>query len=101
MSHIVPFRALRPGRAFAKEVAACPYDVVNLAEARDIVRGNPLSFLHVEKSEIDVPSYPHGGDVYGTARDNLSGLVNRGILFREGKECLYIYRQQMASRVPI
>ncbi len=99
MSHIVPLKALRPRREFVKQVAACPYDVVSLEEAREIGRTNLLSFLHVEKSEIDVPTYPDAGDVYGTAKRNLSGLVDRGMLFRETKNCLYLYRQRMGSHV--
>ena len=55
MSRVVPFRALRPGNAVVRQVAAPPYDVLNVAEARELVRLNPLSFLHVEKSEIGHP----------------------------------------------
>ena len=54
MSRVVPFQALRPGKPFVGRVAALPYDVLNVAEARQQVRENPLSFLHVEKSEIDL-----------------------------------------------
>src|SRR5450759_4009776 len=55
MSRVVPFRALRPGKAVVRQVAAPPYDVLSVAEAREQVRDTPLSFLHVEKSEIDLP----------------------------------------------
>ena len=98
MSQIVPFKALRPWRELAKQVAACPYDVVSLEEAREIVHNKHLSFLRVEKSEVDVPTYPEG-NVYGMARMNLHDLLEKGILFQERKECLYIYRQQMGSHV--
>ena len=58
MAHINPFRALRPDRRYAEKVAAPPYDVINVEEAREMARGNPWCFLHVEKSEIDLPGYP-------------------------------------------
>ena len=54
MSRVVPFRALRPGKPFVGRVAALPYDVLNIAEARRQVRENPLSFIHMEKAEIDL-----------------------------------------------
>ncbi|HET9270926.1 MAG TPA: DUF1015 family protein, partial [Vicinamibacterales bacterium] len=56
MAALVPFRALRPVPAAAERVAAVPYDVVNTAEARELALGNPLSFLHVSRAEIDLPS---------------------------------------------
>jgi uncharacterized protein (DUF1015 family) len=61
---IRPFRALRPNREQAKLVASVPYDVVNTDEARELAKGNPLSFLHVSRPEIDLPS---GTDVYSDA----------------------------------
>jgi uncharacterized protein (DUF1015 family) len=81
-------------------VAALPYDVMNVEEAREMVRGNPLSFLHVEKSEVDVPAYPGGrGDqIYETARRNLEALIRDGILVQDDKPCLYLYRLRMGDR---
>ena len=61
MSLVFPFRALRPVKSFASQVAAPPYDVMNCEEAKAFVRANPLSFLHVEKSEIDIPDAEGGG----------------------------------------
>ena len=55
MSTVLPFRALRPQKKYVREVAAFPYDVLEWEEARKIGEGNPKSFLHVEKSEIDFP----------------------------------------------
>ena len=55
MALIVPFRALRPTPASAARVAAVPYDVVNAGEAHALAAGNPLSFLHVSRAEIDLP----------------------------------------------
>jgi uncharacterized protein (DUF1015 family) len=61
MARIRPFRALRPPTGRAAEVAAVPYDVVNSAEAAELARGNPWSFLHVSRPEIDLPP---GTDLY-------------------------------------
>ena len=55
MSIIRAFRAVRPKQEYAAQVAALPYDVMNSAEAREKVKGNPLSFIHVDKAEVDLP----------------------------------------------
>jgi hypothetical protein len=84
MSLVVPFRALRPGKPYVRKVAAPPYDVLNVAEARKLVGENPLSFLHVEKSEIDVPDAAGVEDrrIYDRAKVNLEEMIRRGILPR-------------------
>ena len=100
MSQIKPFKAIRPTVLYASKVAAFPYDVLNAEEARAIGQSNPLSFLHVEKSEIDVPGYPQVDEtvVFETARRNLLKLLSDNVLFREGKPCYYVYRQTMGPR---
>ncbi|MBR3866085.1 MAG: DUF1015 family protein, partial [Clostridia bacterium] len=55
MAKVRPFKAIRPAPALADKVAALPYDVMSSAEAREMVVGNPYSFLHVDKAEIDLP----------------------------------------------
>ena len=55
MSVIRPFKAIRPKKEYAHQVAALPYDVMNSAEAKVMAEGNPCSFLHVDKAEIDLP----------------------------------------------
>lgn len=97
MSVVMPFRALRPHKQFIKEVASLPYDVVSYEEAKQIVGDNPLNFLHVEKSEIDLPPdiAAHDQRIYATARENLEKLLREGILFQEKKPCFYIYSQEM------
>ncbi|HRI22672.1 MAG TPA: DUF1015 family protein, partial [Panacibacter sp.] len=66
MSIIKPFKALRPGAQFAKQVASRPYDVLSSAEAKIEARGNHCSFLHITKSEIDLPENidTHSQEVY-------------------------------------
>ncbi|MBU2262847.1 MAG: DUF1015 domain-containing protein, partial [Proteobacteria bacterium] len=101
MSRVIPFRALRPGKQFADQVAAPPYDVLNVEEARRLVRANPLSFLRVEKSESDLPDAAGGDDrrIYERAKENLETLIRKGILFREEREAFYLYRQQRGDHV--
>jgi uncharacterized protein (DUF1015 family) len=101
MSRVVPFCALRPGKSFVRQVAAPPYDVLNVAEGRQKVRDNPLSFLHVEKSEIDLPGATGVDDlrIYARAKENLEGMIRQGVLFQEESGVFYLYRQQMGERV--
>ena len=100
MANIAPFKALRPDPAMAKEVASKPYDVLNTEEAREEAAGNPFSFLHVTKSEIDIPADVHAYSniVYEKAKENILQLQEKKILIREDKPCYYIYRLIMNER---
>ena len=100
MATIYPFKALRPQPQFAKQVASPPYDVLNSSEARKEARGNPNSFLHVTKSEIDLPEKTdvHSSEVYDKAKENLEAFIHRGVLFREEKPCYYIYELVMDGK---
>ena len=95
MSTIRPFRAVRPQKEFAAQVAALPYDVMNSAEARVKVQGNPLSFIHVDKAEVDLPEDVdlYSDAVYAKAAENLKKLSETGVCFREATPKLYLYRQ--------
>jgi uncharacterized protein (DUF1015 family) len=96
-----PFKAVRPAPELASQVAAVPYDVVNRAEAAELARGNPFSFLHVGRSDIDLPENvdPHDPRIYARARQALDELLSQGVLLREGEPSLYLYRQIMEGRV--
>lgn len=100
MAIIKPFKALRPQAQFAKQVASKPYDVLTSAEAKIEAQGNPNSFLHITKSEIDLPDSIdiHSKEVYEKAKENLDAFIKRDILFIENKECYYIYRLTMDGR---
>ena len=100
MSVLKPFKAIRPKKEYASAVAALPYDVMNSAEAREAVKGKPLSFLHVDKAEIDLPedTYIYDKKVYLKARENLDRLSADGICMQDETEKLYIYRQIMDGR---
>lgn len=100
MAKISPFRALRPAAEFAAKVASPPYDVLNRKEAKKEAQGNPHSFLHITKSEIDLPEKvdSHSDEVYERAKENLQAFINRNVLFRENKRCYYIYELVMNGR---
>jgi len=100
MANIKPFKALRPKPEFVKQVASRPYDVLNSEEAREEAKNNPHSFLHVTKSEIDLPVNidTHSQAVYEKAKENLQQLIQDDILFAEEKACYYIYKLVMPAR---
>lgn len=95
MVHIKAFEALRPPAAVAPKVASPPYDVVSTEEARELAAGNPLSFLHVIRPEIDMPmdTDPFDELVYETAREGLESLIEQGGLERDPEPSIYLYRQ--------
>jgi uncharacterized protein (DUF1015 family) len=95
-----PFRAVRPRPDLAAQVAAVPYDVVNRAEAAELARGNPHSFLHVGRSDIDLPEDvdPYDSRIYRRAREALDDLLAGGTLFQDSTPGLYLYRQIMDGR---
>ena len=95
MSIFKPFKAVRPMPAYAEKVAALPYDVMNSDEAREKVQGNPYSFLHVDKAEIDLPigTALYDDIVYQTAANNLKSLERDQICKQDKTPCFYIYMQ--------
>ena len=93
---VSPFAALRPQPELAASVAAVPYDVVNTEEARRLAEGQPLSFLHVSRSEIDLApgTNPYSDAVYERALQNFKSLEQKALL-REATPSTYLYRQEM------
>ena len=100
MTRVKAFRALRPAKGRASEVAALPYDVMDSEEARVMVKDKPLSFLHVDKAEIDLdPSIDiYADEVYEKARTNFQALRSSDSMMKDEKDCYYIYRQTMDGR---
>ena len=100
MALIKPFKALRPHIEYAPQVASKPYDVLSSEEARKETAGNLLSFLHVTKSEIDLPADVdvHSEAVYQKAKENLDVLIQRNILVQDEAPCYYIYELQWKGR---
>ena len=101
MSAIYPFAALRPVPKAGEAVAAVPYDVVNTQEARALATGNPLSFLHVSRPEIDLPpgANPYSDAVYELAKKNFAELTRDAPLVVEEAPSFYLYRLHMGSHV--
>ena len=96
MATIAPFRAVRPKSELAAQVAAPPYDVVSLKEARDLAEGNPHCFLRIGRAELELEDGvdPYSPEVYQKGAENLQKLIGDGILVQEGQPLLGVYRQK-------
>ena len=99
MAVLKPFAALRPRPELAERICELPYDVMSSEEARVLAAGNPLSFLHVSKPEIDLAPGVNADDaqVYRKGRENFDRLISEGALRQEGRPCFYLYRQIMGG----
>jgi uncharacterized protein (DUF1015 family) len=99
MSLLFPFKALRPHPTTAARVASVPYDVVNTEEARTLADGQELSFLHVTRSEIDLPAEtsPYDPAVYEQAVKNFEALKRDAPLVLDEEPALYAYRLRMGG----
>lgn len=100
MATVRPFKAIRPKKDLAEKVAALPYDVMNSDEAREMVKDNPYSFLHIDKAEIDLDRNIDLYDkrVYEKASENLMNMIKNHIMESDEKPYLYIYRQIMNGK---
>ena len=101
MTKVRPFKAIRPETEYASKVVALPYDVMNRQEAAEMADGNPYSFLHICRAEIDLPDQenPYDRSVYEKAKSNIEKYLDEGIFINEKKPALYLYRQIMDGRV--
>ncbi len=97
---IKPFKAVRPKKELADKVAAPPYDVLNSDEARELVKDNPYSFLHIDKAEIDLDKSVNIYDdaVYEKAKENLERFIKENIFITDNEENFYIYSLTMNGR---
>ncbi len=102
-SLVRPFAALRPAPGRAPEVIAPPYDVLNTEEARALAIGRPWSFLHISKSEIDLPAGtdPYAPEVYAKAAENLKKMRDAGVLVQDESACYYAYRLIMGEHIQV
>ncbi|MDF2946136.1 MAG: hypothetical protein K0S51_815 [Bacillales bacterium] len=100
MAIFKPFKSYLPKEEFVEQIAAVPYDVLSTEEARELVKDNSLSFLHIDKAEIDLPTSisPYDELVYETAKNNLNRLINDGYYSKDNVNCYYIYRLTMLNR---
>lgn len=99
MKLIKPFRGLRPTPTLAAKVASHPYDVLNRQEAYELAKGNPYSFLHINKPEVDVDENVdiHDQSVYDMGRKNLDRFMREGTLQQDSEEMFYVYKQVMGT----
>jgi uncharacterized protein (DUF1015 family) len=99
MATVRPFRALRPTAANVDRIAEVPYDVVNVDEARELGAGNPLSFIHISRAEIDLPegTDAYSDAVYAKARENFDRLRATAPLIVEQEPAVYFYRLRMGN----
>ena len=100
MAIVRPFRAVRPAKDYAEKVISLPYDVMNREEAAKMAEGNPYSFLHICRSEIDLPQVenPYSEPVYARAKKNIDDFLTNEVLIRDEVPLLYIYKQIMDGR---
>ena len=100
MSTIRPFKGFRPTADKVAKVAALPYDVMSSAEAREMVKGDEYSFLHVDRAEVDLPEGTdiYSEQVYAKAAQNLNSMIDNGIYVQDEKPVFYIYRLIMNGR---
>src|SRR5437867_877670 len=103
MATVKPFGALRPRADLAEQICELPYDVMSSEEARQLARGNPLSFLHVSKPEIDLPNSTHiyAPEIYTTGKENFESLISQGALRQDRQPNFYVYRQVMGKHSQI
>ena len=100
MAGIRPFKAIRPKKGLESKIAALPYDVYNRAEAKEAVKGNPLSFLNIDRPETqyDESFDMYSDEAYKKAQELLNNMISDGNYVREDKECYYIYELTMDGR---
>jgi uncharacterized protein (DUF1015 family) len=103
MAIVRPFRAVRPAKEHAEKVVSLPYDVMNREEAAKMAEGNPYSFLHICRSEIDLPNVenPYSEPVYEKAKKNIDDFLANEILVRDKEPMFYIYKQVMEGRAQV
>ncbi|AKH20402.1 DUF1015 domain-containing protein [Sedimenticola thiotaurini] len=103
MSLIRAFPGLRPADGRAEDVAAPPYDVLSEAEAREMVKNRPWSFLHISRPEVDLPAGidPHAPEVYAKAAENLAAMRREGVLTTDSRDCYYVYRLTMGAHTQL
>jgi uncharacterized protein (DUF1015 family) len=100
MVKIFPFAGIRPRKTDAPDIASVPYDVVTTEEAHEMIARNPRSFLAVIRSDAELPHLPPDNpEVYVQARNNLSAMIENGLLVQDPGPCLYVYRVKQAGHI--
>lgn len=101
MAILRPFHGVRPANQYAGQMVSLPYDVMNREEAARMAEGNPYSFLHICRAEIDLSEEenPYAPEVYAQGKKKIEQFLADGVLIRDPKPMLYLYRQTMDGRV--
>ncbi len=102
MAKILPFKAIRPREDLADKIAALPYDVYSSAEAREVVKDDPYTFLRIDRAEtaFEEGTSPYEDKVYAKAHDLLWSMVEKGEFVKDDRELYYIYELTMNGRSP-
>jgi len=103
MAIIRPFKAIRPVKKYVSKIASLPYDVMDVGEARKIVKDNPYSFLYVDRAEVDLAEDTdvYSDVVYEQAKKNLDKMIERGLYIEDKEPSFYIYQQKIKNRSQI
>jgi uncharacterized protein (DUF1015 family) len=103
MAVIRPFKALRPTKEKADIVASVPYDVVNRKEAKEEAKGNPINFLRITRSELELDDSinAYSDEVYKKAKENLERIKKEAPLITEDKPHFYLYRLEMNGKAQV
>ena len=100
MATVRPFRAYRPRKDLTEKIAALPYDVYNRAEAKAVVKANPMSFLGIDRAEtaFDDSVDTYADCVYEKAKELLQQRIAAGEFVQDEKPCYYLYELTMDGR---
>lgn len=101
MVRVKAFKAIRPNKKYVADVAALPYDTMNVEEARAMARNNENSYLRIDRAEIDLPKGidVESDEVYKKAGENLNDFLKREVFIEDEEEHIYIYREIMGNVV--
>lgn len=101
MVRVKAFKAIRPNKKYVADVAALPYDTMNVEEARAMARNNENSYLKIDRAEIDLPKGTdvESDEVYKKAGENLNDFLKREVFIEDEEEHIYIYREIMGNVV--
>lgn len=100
MAVVKPFCCIHPARGLESRIAALPYDVYSREEARLAVKGEPLSFLNIDRPETMFPETQdmYAEEVYQAAKERLWKMMEEGSFVKEEEPVYYIYELSMEGR---
>jgi len=101
MVKVKPFRALRPVKELAQDVAAPAYDVMNRTQARAYVADKPYSFMNIDRPETQFHEDHdmYAADVYTKANEMIQAWKAQGIFVQDAKASFFLYEQTWKDHV--